>query len=61
MSRPCCNVLVRFVISRFCSSKNVVWRFWRLMGGMGYMMRDLVGVVLISLKTMLLVGSWSCT
>ena len=53
----CCSVLVRFNISRFCSSRKVVWRSWRFVGGMGYVMRGLVGEVFISLRTMLLVGS----
>ena len=35
VSRSCCRVLVRFAISRFCSYKNVIWRFWRLVGGYG--------------------------
>ena len=61
VSLSCCRVLVRFVIARFYSSKNVVWRFWRFVGGMGYMRQGLVGVVLVSLRTRLLVGSWSCT
>ena len=52
---------MRFVISRFCSSRKVIWRFYRLRGGMGYMMRGLVGDVFISLRITLFVGNWSCT
>ena len=29
------SVLVRLVIAMFCDSRNFMWSFWRLSGGIG--------------------------
>ena len=34
---------MRSIIARFCSSRNAVSRFWRLAGGMGYVILGLIG------------------
>ena len=56
---------MRFSIARFCLARNVVCRFWRLLGGIGYVIRGvIVGVVDSLMATMLGVncrrtGLWS--
>ena len=52
---------MRFIIARFCSSRNVVCKFCRLVGGIGYVILGLLGGFCVSLMTMLLGGSCSWT
>ena len=61
VSWACFRVCVRFIIARFCSFRKVVWRFCRLVEGIGYVIRGLAGGVCISLVMILLGGSWSST
>ena len=48
---------MRFIIARFCSSRNMVCRFCRLVGGIGYVILGLLRGVCVSLMIMLLGGN----
>ena len=52
---------MRFSIAKFCLSRKVVCRFWRLLGGIGYVIRGVVMGVVISLMTTVLGASCSST
>ena len=52
---------MRFAIVKFCFSRKVVCRFWRLLEGMRYVMRGRFVGVMWSLMTMLFGLSWSWT
>ena len=54
VSCSCCSICVRFFIAKFCLARNVVCRFWRLLGGMGYMIRGLFMGVVVSWMTTVL-------
>ena len=57
----CCSICVRFSIAKFCLARKVVCRFWRLLGGMGYVIRGLVMGVVVYLMTTVLGASCSWT
>lgn len=41
-------------MARFCLSRNCVCRFWRLLGGIGYMILGVVVGMVVSLMTTVL-------
>ena len=48
------NIFLRLSIARFCFSRNVVCRFLRFLGGVGYVIQGVLMVVVVSLMTMML-------
>ena len=48
------NIFLRLSIARFCFSRNVVYRFLRFLGGVGYIIQGVLMVVVVSLMTMML-------
>ena len=50
---------MRLSIARICFSKKVVCRFWRFLGGIGYVIQGVLMGVVVSLLTMLLEASCS--
>ena len=56
-----CSICVRFFIAKFCLARKVVCRFWRLLEGMGYVIRGLVMGVVVYLMTTVLGASCSWT
>ena len=59
VSVSCSRVVVRLSIARFCVSKNVVWSFWMVVSGIGYVIRGVIGWVVVSLRTILFGASCS--
>ena len=57
----CWSIFVRFFIARFCFSRKVVCRFWRFLGGIGYIIRRRLMGIVVSFITMLLGASCSWT
>ena len=55
------SIFVRFSIARYCFSRKVVCKFWRFLGGIGYVIRGRLKGIVVSLMTMLLVASCSWT
>ena len=52
---------MRFSIARFCLSMKVVCKFWRLLGGIGYVIRGVFVGVVVSFMTTVLGASCSIT
>ena len=52
---------MRFSIAKFYLARKVVCRFWRLLGGIGYVIRGLFMGVMVSLMTTVLEASCSWT
>ena len=57
----CWSICVRVSIARFCLSRNIVCRFWRLLGGIGYVILGIFVAVVVSLMTIVLGASCSIT